>query len=99
MEDFAVINYDEKTLEVVFNEELFLWSLDDGDVGDFWHSFKVKGKVYDVNFYLPDLDAKPSVYVYGTYIDKDSGARLVDTMKETGIAIKIVEGEINNYFK
>mgnify|MGYP000893293983 CR=1 FL=1 len=39
------LNYDNKILELNFEGEVFNFDLNDGDVGDFWHSFTTKDGV------------------------------------------------------
>jgi hypothetical protein len=73
------IDYTKKTLDLQFEGEKFSFDLNEGDVGDFWHSFTTKeGIVKDINFYQEDENEVPLVSVYGVK-DNGKGELLIDT--------------------
>jgi hypothetical protein len=75
------VNYTKKTLVLHFEGEKFTWNLNDGDVGDFWHSFTTKkGIIKDINFYQEDAGERPNLSVYG--VKKAKGGLLIDTNDE-----------------
>ena len=57
------IDYVRKTLTLSYRGKLFSWDLKDGDVGDFWHTFKYNRKQLDINLYYPN-DSKPTLTIY-----------------------------------
>jgi len=92
------INYDKRKLKLIFNNEIFKFNLDDGDVGDFWHSFTLaNGVIKDINFYQEDEFQTPIVSVYVVNVDKDD-LLTIDTSQETVIEKYKAKGELNNYF-
>ncbi len=98
MNNFALINYDEKTLTLFFRWQTFTFDLNKGDIGEYWHGFETHdGEVYDVNFGEEYEEFNPSVCVYGTLVD-DDGQLSIDTNNRTDIEIKVINGDRSSYF-
>lgn len=98
----AVVNYDKKELELITLTENFKWDLNDGDVGDFWHSFTDwKGVIRDVNFHQEDENQKPSLSIYPVKEVMDEKTKKVflqvDTSDETILNVAMF-GDVKNYF-
>jgi hypothetical protein len=92
------INYDTKELLLNYNGENFEWSLGDGDVGDFWHTFiNSGGDVFDVNFHQESEKQNPSLCVYEIRIE--DGIPIIDTSKYELIDSYTANGNMSNYFK
>lgn len=103
LKDGYLLNYDTKILKLRFRGEWFTFSLDDGNVGDFWNSFTdAQGVQWDINFYQEDEEEKPSVAVYGLTkqpTDDDSEfCFVVDTSDEHVIEVGTTEGSPEAYF-
>lgn len=91
------VNYSKKTLVLHFEGEKFTWDLNDGDVGDFWHSFTTKkGVIKDINFSQEDAGETPNLSVYG--VKKSKGGLLIDTSDEIYIKNFKQVGNPDNYF-
>ena len=96
MENYAIVNYEEKTLTLFFRWQTFTFDLNRGDVGDFWYGFDTHdGEVYDINF-INDDGVDASVTIYGTFLD-DKGYHCIDTDDVYNIDIKEFIGDENNY--
>lgn len=92
------INYNSKTLVVNFEGETFTFDLNDGDIGDFWHSFTTKnGVVKDVNFSQEDVDEVPSLSIYGVK-ENEEGQILIDTSDEIYVEEYTQVGNQYSYF-
>jgi hypothetical protein len=75
------VDYTKKTVTLHYNGEVFKFDLNEGDVGDFWHSFTTKaGVIKDVNFVQDDAGEAPGFSVYG--VKKSKGGFLIDTSDE-----------------
>ena len=95
--DNFVLDYDKKTLQLNFEGESFNFNLNDGDVGDFWHSFTTKeGVLKDINFHQYNENEEPSIGVYGV-VEVD-GELSVDTSDSIYITEHIKVGNVLNYF-
>ena len=92
-----VIDYNKKELTLFFEGETHKFNLDEGDVGDFWHSFtNKKGVTKDINFYQEDENEQPSLSVYD--LKEEGEHTVVDT--STGVYITECKtiGNPKNYF-
>jgi hypothetical protein len=95
--DNFVIDYDNKALQLNFEGESFNFDLNDGDVGDFWHSFTTKdGVLKDINFHQDNENEEPSIGVYGV-VEVD-GELSVDTNDSIYISECNKFGNPLNYF-
>jgi len=91
------LNYDNKILELNFEGEVFNFDLNDGDVGDFWHSFTTKdGVLKDINLYQESEKETASIGLYGV-IEVD-GELTINTNDSIYIVSCIYEGNPLNYF-
>jgi hypothetical protein len=91
-EDKFHIDYDKRTLVIVFEKRVHAFNLIDGDVGDFWHSLVTSdGTEKDVNFYQEEGE-EPSVSIYGV----EDG--LINTNDSISIPKGEVVGDPSNYF-
>jgi hypothetical protein len=89
-----IVYYDEKIVDLDYNDEKFSFNLNDGDVGDFWDSFTTKdGVLKDINFYQEDSSIKPSLSVY----DVDDDGYIITTYEEV-LECSSVYGDPDNYF-
>ena len=92
-----VLDYDKKTLQLNFEGESFNFDLNDGDVGDFWHSFTTRdGLLKDINFHQDNENEEPSIGVYGV-VEVD-GELSVDTSDSIYITEHTKVGNALNYF-
>ena len=97
MENKYTVDYDKKIVTLHFDGEIFNFNLNEGDVGDFWHSFTTKaGIIKDVNFYREDAGEVPNFSVYG--VKKSKGGFLIDTSDEIYISNFEQVGNPVNYF-
>jgi hypothetical protein len=97
MENKYTVDYDKKIVTLHFDGEIFNFNLNEGDVGDFWHSFTTKaGIIKDVNFYQEDAGEAPNFSVYG--VKKSKGGFLIDTSDEIYISNFEQVGNPVNYF-
>ena len=98
MKNYAIINYDEKTITLYFRWQTFVFDLTEGDIGEFWYGFETHdGEVYDVNYGEEVGEDNAGVCVYGTIVDEDGGF-IIDTDNCTDIEIKEYIGDATNYF-
>ena len=66
MEKKFVVDYDNKVLTLYYQDQIFLFDLNVGDIGDFWHSFKLKdGNELDVNFHQESAKDEPYCEIWG----------------------------------
>lgn len=92
------INYNWRTLVVNFEGETFTFDLNDGDTGEFWHSFTTKeGVVKDINFSQEDVDEVPNLSIYGVKED-EAGQLLIDTSDEIYVEEYTQIGNQYSYF-
>ena len=99
----AVINYDTKELTLKIDGEEYLWYLNDGDVGDFWHTFTDNDNVpWDVNFFQEDETQEPSMSVYAVKqvfnTNEDNPRWEVDTNDSIEVIMNSI-GNPKNYFE
>ena len=75
------VNYIKRKLTLNYNGEVFNFNLNDGDVGDFWHSFTTSDNVVkDINFHQESEEVVPNLAIYGV---KNVGKILeIDTSDE-----------------
>jgi hypothetical protein len=98
MGNYAIINYDEKTITLFFRWQTFAFDLNEGDIGEYWYGFETHdGEVYDINFGEEEGESNPSISVYGTMLD-DDGELAIDSDNRTDINIKETIGDRRNYF-
>ena len=76
MEKKFVVDYDNKVLTLHYLEQVFMFDLNTGDTGDFWHGFTLKnGTELDVNFHQESAKDEPYCEIwsvsegYGNYPD------------------------------
>jgi len=88
------INYTKKELIIFFEGQEYPFNLNDGDVGDFWHSFitNINWEDKDVNLTQENKDEEPLVSVY----DVKDGQ--IDTKSGITIPKGIVSGYPDFYF-
>lgn len=91
------INYDSKELSIHWDGQKFSFDLNEGDIGDYWHSFQHQGATYDLNYHQEDEMQEPSVSVYPVVFNKygDFGP---DTMNGDELNLKQKIGNPKNYF-
>lgn len=92
-----VVNYDDKTLTLYYNGGRHDFDLNDGDVGDFWHSFTSDDEVYDINFHQEDAHAIPSLSVYKCGKNEFDEWEVMTSDYETIIPLAY-GGDATNYF-
>ena len=91
------IDYDKKIIRLLFEGEQFTFNLDDGDIGDFWHSFTTGyGTMKDINFSQEDETQRPCLGVYG--VKEVEGQMQVDTNDSIYITKCLKFGDAKNYF-
>jgi hypothetical protein len=98
-----VIDYDNRVLTLHYLEQVFMFDLDAGDTGDFWHGFQLKdGTKLDVNFHQESAKDKPYCEIWGLeYLltwGKDD-TRQYDMQQIDGIGTCEILGNPINYFK
>jgi len=93
------IDYDNQVLTLEYKAQFFMWSLIDGDVGDFWHSFVTNDKkVLDIQFGQEDESCEPSLSVYPC-IKNHNGKYETDTSTHESIPCLVTLGDAKNYFR
>ena len=74
MEKKFVVDYDNKVLTLYYQDQIFMFDLNMGDVGDFWHGFVLKdGTQLDVCFHQEDSNQEPSCEIWDTALDNEDG--------------------------
>ena len=97
-EDKYIVDYDHKLLTISFEGETFHFNLNDGDIGDFWHSLTTKnGVIKDVNFSQEDENEVPNLSLYGVK-ENDEGELLIDTSDEIYVENYTQVGNPKTYF-
>lgn len=92
-----IVDYDQKTLELFYKGETFNLDLNEGDVGDFWHTLiLMDGKLIDINFYQEDEHCEPSVGLYDVYENEEGKLMTGDSLDY--IKRHETKGDYNNYF-
>ena len=65
LHDHFIVSYDNKKLVLVYENELFEFDLNHGDIGEFWGSFTQKdGTPRDINFHQENDEQEPTVEIY-----------------------------------
>lgn len=96
MTNHFIVNYDTRKLQLHFEGEPFNFNLDDGDTGEFWNSFKMRGGTeMDINFSLEE-GYPPQVCVYGLEEDEE-GKLMINMSDETVITSHQAIGEPSDY--
>lgn len=91
------VNYDKRCIYLTYDGKDYSFHLDNGDVGDFWHSFFHRGQMYDINFHQEDSGCRPSLEVYKCK-GIDDGLWEVDTSEYEVISLDTIIGDADNYF-
>ena len=74
MEKKFVVDYDNKILTLYYQDQIFMFDLNAGDVGDFWHSFQLKdGTELDVNFHQESDKDAPICEIWDVEKDEETG--------------------------
>ncbi len=74
MEKKFVVDYDNKVLTLYYQDQIFMFDLNAGDVGDFWHGFDLKdGTGLDVCFHQEDANQEPYCEIWATALDLEDG--------------------------
>ena len=98
MNNYAIIDYDKKSLTLFFRWQTFEFNLNEGDVGEFWYGFETHdGEIYDVNYGEEEGEDNPSVSVYCTILE-DDGYLSIDSNNRFDINIKETFGDKKKYF-
>jgi hypothetical protein len=98
-ENSYVVNYDKKTLTINFEGETFNFDLNDGDIGDFWHTFTTKdGVIKDVNYCQDDETEQPNLSLYGVKANVKTKEFLIDTSDEIYVEKYTQVGNQYSYF-
>jgi hypothetical protein len=71
-----LIDYLERVLTLNYRGKTFTWDINEGDLSDFWHSFRYNRKQLDINLYHPDKD-KPTLTIYE--LKRVGGKYVIDT--------------------
>jgi hypothetical protein len=96
--DSYVVDYNYRKLTINFEGETFTFDLNEGDIGDFWHSLTTKdGVIKDVNFSQEDENEVPNLSLYGVK-ENDKGELLIDTSDEIYIEEYTQIGNQYSYF-
>jgi hypothetical protein len=95
MENKFVVDYDNKVLTLHYQDQIFMFDLNAGDVADFWHGFQLKdGTELDVNFHQEDADDVPFCEIWGTDSTKPLNMQQIDGLSKFEIL-----GNPINYFE
>jgi len=95
MENKFVVDYDNKVLTLYYQEQIFMFDLNAGDVSDFWHEFELKdGTQLDVNYHQEDVDDIPFCEIWGKDISKPLNIQQIDGLDKYEIL-----GNPINYFE
>ena len=57
------INYDKRTLVLNYQNGLYFFDLNEGDVGDFWHSFYTDDQKLAINYHQ-EMGYSPNVEIW-----------------------------------
>lgn len=97
-ENFFKLNYDTKNLTLMFEGQIYYFSLDNEDVGDVWNSFTdAEGIQWDINFSQEEESDAPSLAVYSLEVN-EKGIFEIDTSTYHTIKASAVVGNPRNYF-
>lgn len=97
--DIFMVDYGCKVLYIYWGGEFFMRDLNEGDVGDFWHTLRSEVDndiVKDINFYQEDEEQEPTLALYGVKETKEGFE--VDSSDEYIIENYIQVGKPENYF-
>tara|TARA_R110000868_G_scaffold290022_1_gene550255 strand:+ start:10355 stop:10711 length:357 start_codon:yes stop_codon:yes gene_type:complete len=96
----ARINYDKKALDIIIDDVVYPFDLNEGDVGEFWHSLDHKGQVYDVNYHQDGDYQEPSIALYPVPLleGEDEDVAVADYSKGEMIEDIDTYGDPTNYF-
>lgn len=95
-----VIDYNNRAITLYYDEQIFMFSLEFGDVGDYWHSFVTKdGVIRDINFHQEDENQPPSLQVYELVSTTKTDELLIDTSKYEDIKCSKTIGNPSEYFE
>ena len=98
MEKKFVVDYDNKVLTLYYQEHIFMFDLNAGDVGDFWHAFELKdGTELDVCFHQEDANQEPYCEIWDTALDLEDGKYYINHEID-GIGSCEILGNPINYF-
>jgi hypothetical protein len=97
--NYAIVDYNKKTLCICYKEEIFAFDLTKGDVGDFWYGFKTRdGAEFDINFIQETERQDPYINIWDTRYDiNDDVFYTCDCIED--FAPSQLIGDVNNYFK
>lgn len=62
MEYRAIVDYNRNILKLFVGDNSFGFDLNEGDAGDFWHSFSIRGQDYDINLYEDEGVSSLTIY-------------------------------------
>jgi hypothetical protein len=95
------INYDNQTLELKYNGQIFMWAYTrtQGDLGDFWNSFVTNDSmVWDINLYQEEATDEPLLSVYPCKKDED-GNYEIDTSQCESIPCLFTQGDVVKFYE
>jgi hypothetical protein len=97
-DDVFFVDYATQILIVWWNAVEYVFSLKDGDVGDFWCGFETPdGLEYDLNFFKEDEKTPPGINIYNLKIDPVWST--YSTSEQVGEIVKYWErGNPEEYF-
>ena len=99
MENKFVVDYDNKVLTLYYQDQIFMFDLSMGDVGDFWHGFELKdGTELDVCFHQEDANQKPYCEIWDSALDLEDGKNYINHEIDSIGNCEILGNPIN-YFK
>jgi hypothetical protein len=85
MEKKFVIDYDNKVLTLHYLGQVFMFDLNDGDVGDFWHGFQLKdGTMLDVNYHQESSKDEPYCEIWSTKLFEDNASQTYQQIDSIG---------------
>lgn len=94
-----VIDYDNKVLTLHYLEQVFMFDLNAGDTGEYWHGFELKdGTKLDINYHQEDTNQEPYCEIWDTALDKEDGKYYINHEID-GINNYEILGNPINYFK
>lgn len=98
MQSIFFVDYDVKRLSLFYNNGLYEFDLNEGDIGDFWHTLTDKyGKQYDINFCVDHYD-RPTLSVYKLRPSEGGGLE-INTSDFESIKYKGSRGNLKQYLK
>lgn len=85
MENKFVVDYDNKVLTLHYQDQIFMFDLNSGDTGDFWHGFELKdGTELDVNFHQESDKDEPYCEIWSTKLIEDDTYQTYQRIDELG---------------